>query len=198
MASLPLIRFRYSWHLDPLFARLFANNRNHRITEYPKPENIKEHVEIFQDGWRSVEKKLLSGMCEMLDLDFFQNAIDVHVVGYAKPFSNPLVLSSHYEADEAVDVVTHELIHRLLTDNTRQLDVGTIWSEMFAGEERLVRNHVLVHAVHEFLYREVLTDPARLDRDRSRAAKHPAYKRSWDLVGEAGYGSIIDSFKQHY
>lgn len=155
-------------------------------------------LEIFRASWEPVEKKLLRGMCRVLELQFYLNAIDVHVVGYAKAFSNPLVLSSHYEADEAVDVLTHELIHRLLTDNTRQLNVSAIWSEMFQGEERLVRNHVLVHAVHEFLYREVLADPSRLKRDRSHATEHPAYKRSWEIVAETGYKRIINSFKKHY
>lgn len=196
--QLPLIRIKYGWHLDGFFKSFTEFNPKFENKAYPAAEEVKLKIKEFGASWEPLRQLILSEMTRVLNLDFFQNTIDVYVVGRSRTFSDPLVISSHFPPDEFVDILTHELIHRILTDNTKSVDVKTIWEEMFPGKERLVRNHVLVHAVHEHLYREIMQDTKRLERDIKNSEQFPAYRESWDIVRKRGYKDLIEEFKGRY
>lgn len=193
----PEIRIRYGWFLDGLFRRLVELNPEIKNKNYPSQKRIEQKIEDYKKTWKKIEAKALSGICQVLDLEFYQHLIDVYIVGRVRSFSDPLVISSHFEPNEFCDILIHELIHRILTDNTRHIDVHSIWNEMFPGEPRLVLNHVLVHAVHEYIYRDVMKDVLRLERDIKRSNR-PEYKRSWDIVKEKGYRQVMERFKDYY
>ena len=193
--ELPEIRIQYGWFLDRLFKEISEKNKG----KYPGFKNIQNKINSFQKAWRPVEKKVLRGLIKILDLNFRQNTIDVFIVGKCRSFSNPMVISSHYAKDDFVDVLTHEILHRLLTDNMNdRLNVSEIWDMMFPGERMTVRNHVLVHAVHKHIYLDILKSPKRLKNDIKTSSKFPDYKRSWDIVEERGYLVIIADFKSRF
>ena len=194
----PEIRIRYGWHLDELFRHFIELDPEIRKKRYPSREEIEVKIKDYRNAWEKIENKILTAISDVLKLKFYQEVIDVYIVGRSRSFSDPMIISSHFAADEFCDILVHELIHRILTDNTKNVDVGPIWSEMFKGELRLVRNHVLVHAVHEYIYREILKDDARLERDINNANEFPEYKRSWDIVKKKGYHKIIKSFKSYF
>lgn len=194
----PEIRIRYGWHLDEFFRQFVEIGSKIKKDNYSSRAEIELKIRAYKRAWGNIEKVILAGMSNVLGLEFYQKIIDVYVVGRARSVSDPLIVSSHFAPDEFCDVLTHELIHRILTDNTKRPDVGSIWSKMFPRESRLVRNHVLVHAVHEYLYREVLKDISRLNRDIEKCNEYPGYKRSWEIVKETGYQQIIERFRGFY
>ena len=60
-----------------------------------------------------------------------------------------------------------------------------------------VRNHIFVHAVHEFIYRHVIKDENRLhgDKERMKKIKATVYVKSWEIVERDGYKNILNKFK---
>src|SRR5688500_4692498 len=72
----------------------------------------------YQREWEKYEKKLLEGMMKCFELDFYLKTIDVHVAPYVFPQSSPLLMNTYHKPDEFVDVLAHELIHVLFSDNT--------------------------------------------------------------------------------
>lgn len=194
----PEIRIGYGWHLDGFLRHFIELNPEIKKKSYPSREEVETKIQDYKDAWEKIENKVLTAISEILKLQFYQKVIDVYIVGRSKSFSDPMIISSHFIVDEFCDVLTHELIHRILTDNTKKLKVGSIWNEMFPKEPRLVRNHVLVHAVHEYIYREILKDVSRLKRDISNANEFLEYKRSWDIVKKKGYQKVIERFKNYY
>lgn len=194
----PKIRIGYGWHLDGFFRRFIELNPEIKKKSYPSREEVEAKIKDYKDAWEKIENKVLTAISEILKLKFYQKVIDVYIVGSSRSFSDPMIISSHFLADEFCDVLVHELIHRILTDNTKHADIASIWKNMFPKEPRLVRNHVLVHATHEYIYREILKDDTRLKRDISNANDFPEYKRSWDIVEEKGYQQVIERFKNYY
>jgi len=201
--KLPEIRIRYAFFLSPIinFNIQSRSEKKGEVWKPPTRQEISKKIDEFCDIWEPVEKKILTGMCEFAGLRFYQNVIDVHVVDAMKgAFSQPLVVSSRLPTDEFVDLLTHELLHRLLSDNQYKLNLGDIvWNKMFPEiKNRNTQNHILVHAVHKHVYLGVLKSKERLTRDIEFSKKLDGYYEAWEIVERRGYKELIDEFKKYY
>ncbi len=194
---IPRITIAYSHFLDPIFLKAY-------LVDHP------EHAPLTNDelmayighvcaNWKKEEEVIVNGMREALGLDFYANAIDVHIVRALRGgFSSPLVLSALIPKEVFTDALTHELIHILITESTQALDIREIFSRLYNVPERLVRNHILVHATHEYVYKDILRSPERYDADIAKSVRNPAYKQAWDIVTERGYKNILAEFRKEY
>ena len=116
--NLPIIRIKDAWllrenaskYLHELWAKkddMLANDNwmEKRVAEYNK-------------AWKPYETKILNGLSDTLELNYRQNIIDVYIAPWFRAFSDPMVIGVMQEPDLFIDTLTHELTHRLLTDNT--------------------------------------------------------------------------------
>ncbi len=203
--ELPKIRIKYNRFLDPIFTFYCKNNPELKERGWndwipPEKEKILERVKKYEGEWVKYESVILSGICDILNLNFERNIIDVHIVsGNPRQFSNPIVIKSGFEPDEFVDILTHELIHVLFQDN---IDIfpAQILDEMFSNETKAVKNHVLTHATLKFIYLDILADFSRLQRNILNSKKHssPDYTRAWEIVENSGYQELIENLKKRY
>lgn len=169
------------------------------VDKLPIPDRraIEENIEIDKQQWKVYEDRIVTEIQKTLGLKFKQNTLDVYrVSSFDVTFSDPLLISMSYSKKGFVRALTHELLHRLLTDNTKKAPVDEIWEEMFPGETTLTRNHVLVFAVITHLFTDVLYEPGMLARER--AVGDPEYARAWQIVDERGYEKIIRDFRAYY
>ena len=198
----PEIRIQYARLLDKFFKQLFSLAQEQKqIADdqtYNSPEQIVEKIGAFKEAW-SKRQAVLSFMQKTLELDFYQPVIDVNVVGWIKhAISAPIVISSTKEVADFTDSLTHELLHRLISDNQQKIRIRDILQSWFPDETILCRNHVIVHALLKKIYLEFLDEPERLAVNRARDKKAPDYMRAWGLVEEIGEAAIIEKFKQKY
>ena len=199
--ELPKIRIKYNRFLDPIFKTYIKSNPKWKNWAEPTEVEVKERVKKYKEEWTKYEKKILEGICELLDLDFSQNIIDVHIVsGNDRQFSNPIVIKSGFKPDEFIESVSHELIHRLFSDNDRGVVAGKILLEMFPDENELVRNHIITHSALKFIYLDILENKEMLEKNIERSSKSSLseYKKAWDIVEERGYKELVVEFKKHY
>ena len=198
----PQIRIRAAWLLQESISRL---------TDEPRPPEsvsrdwIAESVVEYQKAWRQQEAKIMLGMTEILGLSFRQNIIDIYIASGLGTFSDPMVISPRLEPDRFVDTLTHELLHRLLTDNTTisgRVQLLPEWRKLFDVQDRtrLMVVHIPVHAVHKAIYLDVLKAPKRLERDIDWSKRHETsdYIDAWDHVDQHGYQAIIDQLRRLY
>lgn len=165
--KVPGVRIKFAHFLEPIFLIYVRSNPKNKDWVAPKRNEIDSKIEAYKTEWSKYGNSILTGMTSLLGLQFKQNIIDVYIVtAYKGVFSDPLVIPSSLEPDVFVDTLTHELIHRILTDNTKGSDISSILNTLFPTEERLVRNHnIFVHAVHQYIYLDVLKDRSRLERE---------------------------------
>ncbi len=199
MKELPKIRIQFNRFLEPVFANHYK--LKHPDWEQPQVEEIVERVEQNKILWEKEEAIILNGLMDVLELDYEENIINVYIIsGYRGAFSNPTVLNWRLQGTKFVDILTHELIHRLLTFNKQNIPTGEILRTMFPEvTDLLTINHIVLHAVHQYLYLDVLKVPERFDEDISSSQnKMTAYQAAWDIVTQQGYKNIIERFKSHY
>ncbi len=201
--SLPEIRIKHGWLLHDAISvnlhKLWGDGK-----ELASHERVREIVAEYQEAWEPYEEKILTGMTELLGTNFRQNIIDVYVAPWFKAFSDPMVIGVIYEPDEFVDVLTHELLHRLLTDNTATSDGLKLvkeWKRLF-GEDHSFKTlvHIPVHSLHKAIYFDVLNEPQRLHRELARLKenKMPEYLKAWEYVEEHGYQGITEKLSGMY
>ena len=160
-------------------------------------KNVLERIEAQKKEWNILELVIVKGLQELLELTFFETRIPVYIVpAYRGAFSDPIVMSSLVLPDVFPDILSHELIHRLVTHNAEKIRwKKAVHAVLPDVTKPKVYNHVLVHAFHSALYLDILKDPKRLERDIQSSEKWPAYREAWRIVRERGYKELISEFK---
>lgn len=200
----PQIDIAYNRFLAPFFDfhTKYELKKDELKWQPPEYDEVAERIDAQQRAWKPVEQDMLDGMQDALNLSFFENRIPVYIVPVRKgAFSDPIVISSHVQGDRFVDLLTHELIHRLVVYNNEQVDMRTILHELYPDVDNfLVRNHVLVHAVHAQIYQEVLKDTERMQQDiqHKKDIGADAYVEAWDIVARDGYREILERVTAAY
>jgi len=201
--TLPEIRIKDAWLL-----REHASRHLHELWGKDKTladdDWMEKKVADYRKAWKPFEKQILTSMTDLLDLSFRQNIIDVYIAPWFNAFSDPMVIGVVRKPDVFVDTLTHELIHRLLTDNTavpHELFLLPVWEELF-GKNHAFNTlvHIPVHAVHKAIYLDVLNKPKHLERDVTRCKDNKAtdYIAAWDYVEKHGYLEIIEKLRASY
>jgi hypothetical protein len=201
--ELPVIRIKDAWLL-----RQNASKHLHELWGKDKvladDEWMEKRVKEYQDAWKPLEQKILTAMTDILGLSFRQNIIDVNIAPWFGAFSDPMVIGVMREPDVFVDTLTHELLHRLLTDNTSvsyETMLRDEWQKLFGKNHTFgTVVHIPVHAVHKAIYLDVLKDPKRLERDVAENNKYNAadYVNAWEYVNTHGYKEIIKKLRKSY
>lgn len=189
-----LLRQNTSIHLHELWAK-----EGERLADDDEMEHI---VSAYREAWTPYEKKIIHGMCGLLDLEFRQNIIDVNIAPWFYAFSDPMVIGVTYKPDRFVEVLTHELIHRLLTDNT-QTAYDTLyaneWKRLFGADHTFgALVHIPVHAIMQGVFDDALDEPERTINDREACRKWEDYDVAWRYVEEHGYKWVVDQLRVNY
>ena len=201
----PKIIIKYNLSIDPIFAFYCQNNpelkkRGWNEWVVPPKEEIIRRIRAYRKEWSKYEKKILNGICDILGLNFKINIIDVYIVsGISRAIGDPIIIKSGFRPDEFVDVLTHELIHRLFNLNELGRIVHKV-KEKYVNESPVTKKHIIVHAVLKYIYLDILKQPYRLDRDLLSSKKHSTddYSKAWEIVEQDGYRQIISDFKKEY
>lgn len=200
MINLPEIRFQYSFLLKEQASRYigehFAPESELRSDKYYTDIAIQ-----YWDWWAPYGEPILRAMTKETGLEFYQNTIDIYVAPWFYAFSNPMVIGVKFKSQEQlVAVVTHELLHRLLTDNTLHdfwYDYSAEWRALYGDKHsRVTLSHIPVHALLQKIFIEHLEHPDLLEIDRKSIQKNPHYAKAWEYVDTHGYRTIIDRLNE--
>lgn len=197
MSNLPEIRIKYGWLLT-------ENTWRPMMDYYDKGGTMRSYEEYesyatqYREWWRPYEKRILDAMTEILGLEFKQNVIDVYVAPFFYSFSDPLVLGVQFDTKEKLVLnLTHELIHKLLMDNTTHDDSNTVdeWAALFGEHEFETLIHIPVHAVLHAIFIDIVKHPEMLDEE---IRDKDTYRASWEYVEKNDYKSIVSQLKNAY
>ncbi len=196
--GLPYISIYYGTFLVPFFDAHYKHD--HPEAEFPSKEEVMQRIRDNKASWRKVEQAVLEGIQVAAGLTFFENRIPVYIVPLKDgAFSDPIVMPSTIQGDRFVEVLAHELIHRISTYNKEDVRVGSVIKTMFPTiDDRAVANHIFVHAVLQSVFIDSLKNEDHLQNDKQRCEKWPAYHQAWQIVEEKGYKNLLAEFKKRY
>jgi hypothetical protein len=195
--TIPEIRIKYAWLLAGE-ASVVMNEKYGDGTPLRSHEEYEEIVEKYRTWWQQHNDKVLHGLCDIVNLEFRQNIIDINVAPWFSPISDPMVIGPAFKSEDAlVNTITHELIHRLITDNTSvkyDHDFLADWRKLFGeSHEWNTLVHIPVHAVMKKLYLDVIDRPDLLKLDIEDLKANPPYAAAWAYVEDGDYAGIVNS-----
>jgi len=121
--NIPKIIFKYSWIYDQNWREWIKIYRK-KIKRYHSIKQVQNYIKKAEKMWRKNEKKILTELSNITKLKWKSKFIYCYVVGRCIPFSDPLTLPvCKKHPDYFVDILVHELIHRLFAEegNLEQL-----------------------------------------------------------------------------
>src|SRR3989344_1525981 len=203
--KIPAVTIKYNKYLDEYVTFFLENSKRAKDSGWgawkKKNENdIIKKVIAFQGAWKNHSKNILSSLQEILDLEFKKNNIPVYIVNAVnRTVSDPIIIGSNYSLDGFIDMLTHEIIHVLISDNLGQKHkkLKEFYKKTYPESEfDETYSHILVYAVHSKIYHKYFPD--RKDVDIKRSAKHGnrGYSIAWDIVTREGSDNIISEFKK--
>ena len=207
--QLPEIRIYFSTLLYDGECRHLDHALNPDASRLARPQLYEVRTREYRKAWAAYETTILRGMTEALDLSFYRPVIDVTLAPCFRNISTPLILNFAADPDRFVDVLTHELLHILQTDNDKYqalgphntIDLLSAWRRLFGNHERVTLVHIPLHALHKYLYLDVLKAPERLERELNvlrNIQAAGAYLQAWNYVNEHDYREMIDEIRNLY
>lgn len=204
--ELPEIRITFSrllYHGECHRLDLLINDGESRIAH---PQQYEEKAERYREAWKRYEKNILEGMEGALGVSFYRSVIDVTLAPYFGSKSVPLIINFRTDPDAFVDVLTHELLHVLQNDNNKLQTLGRNahgglteeWRSLFGDHERKTLVHIPVHALHKYIYLDILNAPKRLARDIETTKSNIPYAEAWQYVNDHDYRQIVDELRAMY
>lgn len=190
---LPRIEFKYSWIYDDVLKELDKPPKDRRRFSSRRIEGYMKSVELL---WGKRGKAILQELSKVTKLSWKEKKIPCYVVTWSRPFSDPLTVSVWKSKDYFLDILTHELIHRLFIQEGNVKRTNSVWNyflKKYKNESYNTCIHIPLHAIHEHIFR-TLFDEKRLVREYKIVKKWREYKRSWDIVRKEGYKNIIRQF----
>jgi len=193
---IPKIIFKYSWIYDQNWKEWIKIYKR-KTGKYPTTKQIINYITKVEKLWKKDEKKILEELSEVSGLKWKSKFIYCYIVGRCIPFSDPLTLPVYDKyPDYFIDVLVHELIHQLFTQDGNLKRSEKVWAYInrkFKKESFNTRIHIPLHALHSHIYLKFF-DENRLKRDINLVKFFPDYKKSWGLVQKMGHKKIIEEF----
>lgn len=183
----PRLTIKYGKLLEPFFHCYIE--QKYPGFEIPDEAAVKAKVRLFRNEWSRYRDRFFDGI-ESFGLEFSRNRIDVHVVSATdRDMSSPLIMRSRYDAREFVSVLFHELLHNLFGE------VGLVRG--YGEETSTSQRHVYVFAMLEFLFRDVMGEPERIEEEKGKSGpgRNPEYYRAWEIVERDGYHAILEGME---
>ncbi|MEK6884046.1 MAG: hypothetical protein AABY22_30735, partial [Nanoarchaeota archaeon] len=149
------IRFRYSWIYDQNYRNSpkIQENLKSQGKEYPSTKNIFNYIKKIEPLWKRHEKIVLKEISKLTGLSWREKEVLCYLIGFGRPFSDPLTLRLYDNKKDFIDTLIHEMIHQIQTQN--QI-INRKWKEYiekkYKKETQTTRNHLLVHSVHYKIY----------------------------------------------
>ncbi len=195
---MPKIEFRYSGVYDDSYRNRTKINEllKERGKTYPSVKKIRLYIERVRKLWQKRERKVLEKISELSGLKWKEQNIRCYVIGFGRPFSDPLTLRLYEHKEDFMDTLTHELIHQMQIQNHERTKKWFDYvKKEYANESKLTKSHIFLHALHTEIYLQLL-NRTRLEKNIKEDKNYPDYNSSWEIVQKEGHQEIIKEFKK--
>jgi hypothetical protein len=162
--------------------------------------DFKKHIDAVESFWLRHSEKILGEIATILKLRWHTPQIKCYVLNViiGHSFSDPLTVQYFKTPEEYIHTLTHELIHCILIENRNQAIIKKSWENLIAeykNESRITIIHIIVHAVHEILLKELF--PEQYQKEKVKV-DNPHYLKSWEIVDTVGATEVIKTFIKAY
>lgn len=152
----------------------------------------KDYAKKLQEKWDSGPYKSLSVMSKVSGLPWRESVVTCYLISneeYFRSFSDPLTVRIRENMEECIDVLIHEMTHRLLLQNMDKVKNNSVLVK-YRNENETTRHHIPVFAILKALYQE-LYGLDKFQKIKSRYKNKPHYLRAIEIVEKEGIENLL-------
>ena len=185
---------RYNPILDKMAKAhsLLSPKTAERAAQETDTKFVDERIKEYRKLWDELgNDKIFAAIEGMTGKPFLNRCVMVNIVWVARTTeSDGMIIPISHDPNNFVLTLTHELMHLsggVFTDE---------FNEKYKNETLHARTHIVVNAMTEYLWRDVIGKPEYVDLHKERCKKNNAidHIRAWEIVDEVGYKKIIDAY----
>ncbi|MEK7552257.1 MAG: hypothetical protein AAB534_02460 [Patescibacteria group bacterium] len=187
----PKVNIRYNPNLDEVFKPFCLSLPKFKDYKIPTQEEIDKRIQEYKDAWSPIETVVFSTIEKKTHRKFPYSIVDVSVVSAChRQYSLAIVIGAHVKVGDFLNRFIHELVHKSGYGWTKE------FTEKFGKEPKLLKNHIIVHALLEHIFTDVLKRPELIEINKKSCLKHETdeYTQAWKIVEEVGYKKILDTY----
>ena len=157
----------------------------------PSQKIINSHIRKLEKEWEKGGRRIIKEISKITNLKWQEKKVICYTTFGIRAQSNPLILNLRSD----VDTLTHELIHRILSEPDNWDKIRNNWMSLmkkYQGETQITKIHIVIHAIHAAALNN-LFGKKRFNEVKARVTDSN-YIRSWKIVEKEGYKDIIKKF----
>lgn len=198
--NIPTIEFRYSG----IYNERYKNSQKiieyfkKQGKEYPSKKNIENYINKMMPQWNKNSDKILKELPKITGLRWHEKKIIVYVIGYGRPFSDPLTIPIFNKKQDFINTLIHELIHQLFIQGNNRKMTKKSWAyfhKKYKGEPKKTIIHIPLYAILIELIGRIF--PKSNLGKKIRIPENKEYKRSWKIVQQESHQNILSKFKNN-
>jgi len=201
--TIPKLHLKYAYPLDGERRKLFADKN---FGDYPSIEEVRNKVGEWKKLWSDINKddKIFKLLIKTIGVTLPRD-LEMYIFGTGlNAMSSPLIMpiigrnGKKFTADEFIEIVIHEIIHRFVGDLENNGNIEKYWKtirEEYKDETILTQNHIIVYAVLEIVLSELFGKDKLKDFINSENPKHPEYQRAVATVAKKGARNLVKQFR---
>ena len=166
----------------------------------PKNEVLFKNTRKLELKWRKIERKILKELGNITGLKWQESHIYIYITNGAGWFSSPLTMSITEDTGVMLDMLIHELIHRILSENENWQIVKKRWfklTDKYKKENLNTRIHVPIHAIHKHIFLKFFNQK-KLELEIKRVKDDNDYARAWEIAQAGDYKKIIKALNPKF
>ena len=195
---IPKVEFRYSWIYDENLKDWIKRNPSNQRKDFT-PEDLRKYAKEIEKKWRKYAPKILKEIQKISSLRWKEKKIICYIVSRAIPFSDPLTMPIFKDKNRFIDVLTHELIHQIFTQEGNLKQAEMSWDYFFKKykeENYKVQIHIPLQAIHKHIYLKLFNEK-RFEEELRIMGNYKDYKKAWEIVNTSDYKELIKEFKDN-
>ena len=184
---IPKVEFKRSWIYDHNLRALHRKG-----FKFPESKIIEVQTTKLEKLWSKEGSSILKEMARVLKLKWYQKTTTCYITAGIPGFSDPLTIGYNKDVTKMFDTLTHEMIHRLWSEEENWKVISKNWFSLQKKHKRLsitTRSHFTLMAVHAHLFKKFYNDKRLLKE--MEAFTYPDYIKAWAIVKKEGYQNII-------
>ncbi|MFA4952956.1 MAG: hypothetical protein WC584_01930 [Candidatus Pacearchaeota archaeon] len=191
--SLKII-FKYSWIYDNIWKDYLVLKKGKSKIEFLSQKKIANYTKIISKLWEKEGEKILKEISNSSKLKWRRKQIICYIIGAGRSISDPLTIKVFKNKNDFIDLLIHELIHQILTQNKNQVSKYIKYLRRKYNDKSLTtQNHIILFAIYKKIMLK-LFNKKRLNREFKRAERDREYLDAWKIMDEEGYENILKKF----
>ncbi len=188
------IVIRYNPILDEMSKAhsLLAAKTAERAAQKTDVVLVEQKIKEYRKLWNELgNDKIFAAIEEMTHKPFLNRCVVVNIVWVARATeAYGMVMPITHDPDGFVITLTHELMHLSGGNFTPE------FMEKYKNETVDARVHIVINAMTEYLWRDVINKPQYVDIHKERCNKNNAvdHIRAWEIIEEVGYKFILENY----